>query len=537
MADIEVAPAEQSAAAKKKARKKAAAAAKKAAAADALPEEPASEPEPISDSAANIAETTVVAGDEAAPEGEQSAAAKKRAKKKAAAARKAADGGGASTATSAKADAAKLFADALASLQSGDADALWLSLSSCAIGDKKARKLLDALSAKPAAITSLDLSDNLLSDTAAEALCAAIGGKGVAPALLQLDLSRNREMSAAGRDACAAALAPRRELTATLDAADADADAGGGGSAPADPFAAFLGGLTAAEEEAAAAVASEWSEERGEQLLTLDAAQELLSAPPPAAGCGAAVARALHSLQVHAAAEAAEASSSKHLPRALRWCSKNVVALALVMRAPAAADARRAGAHRFHIVRLLADLVGARRKELTASLLEKGAPNLLRLAALLLLRHPTSSPLHSAVDALVGAIASAGPSSRPLRHAMFVDAADGEAAAAALATALLSDALPTARAPLCRLATSIEDAAADDASLRAALAKCQRWPELAAALPALRAKWAEGAIWCGPPVARPAMQGGGGGEMGELMKMLATLQSQSGAVKQVTADI
>ena len=259
--------------------------------------------------------------------------------------------------------------------------------------------------------------------------------------------------------------------------------------------------------------------------------------PPPAAGCGAAVARALHSLQVHAAAEAAEASSSKHLPRALRWCSKNVAALALVMRAPAAADARRAGAHRFHIVRLLADLVGARRKELTASLLEKGAPNLLRLAALLLLRHPTSSPLHSAVDALVGAIASAGPSSRPLRHAMFVDAADGEAAAAALATALLSDALPTARAPLCRLATSIEDAAADDASLRAALAKCQRWPELAAALPALRAKWAEGAIWCGPPVARPAMQGGGGGEMGELMKMLATLQSQSGAVKQVTADI
>ena len=78
---------------------------------------------------------------------------------------------------------------------------------------------------------------------------------------------------------------------------------------------------------------------------------------------------------------------------------------------------------------------------------------------------------------------------------MFVDAADGEAAAAALATALLSDALPTARA--CRLATSIEDAAADDASLRAALAKCQRWPELAAALPPRCAKWAEGAIWCG----------------------------------------
>ena len=63
------------------------------------------------------------------------------------------------------------------------------------------------------------------------------------------------------------------------------------------------------------------------------------------------------------------------------------------------------------------------------------------------------------------------------------------------------------------------------------------WPELAAALPTLRAKWAEGAIWCGPPVARPAMQGGGGGEMGELMAMLAKLQSQSGAVKQVTADI
>ena len=70
MGDSEAAPAaEQSAAAKKKARKKAAAARKKAEEADALPEEPASEPEPISDSAANIAESTVVAGDEAAPEG------------------------------------------------------------------------------------------------------------------------------------------------------------------------------------------------------------------------------------------------------------------------------------------------------------------------------------------------------------------------------------------------------------------------------------------------------------------------------------
>ena len=204
------------------------------------------------------------------------------------------------------------------------------------------------------------------------------------------------------------------------------------------------------------------------------------------------------------------------------------------MRAPAAADARRAGAHRFHIVRLLADLVGARRKELTASLLEKGAPNLLRLAALLLLRHPTSSPLHSAVDALVGAIASAGPSSRPLRHAMFVDAADGEAAAAALATALLGDALPTARAPLCRLATSIEDAAADDASLRAALARCnagpssrRRCPRCAPSGP--RARSGAGRRWRGRRCRRRRRR------MGELMKMLATLQSQSGAVKQVTA--
>ena len=104
---------------------------------------------------------------------------------------------------------------------------------------------------------SVSSSPQLLSDAAAEALCAAIGSKGVAPALLQLDLAQ-REMSAAGRDACAAALAPRREPTPTLGAADAAADAGGGGSAPADPFAAFLGGL-AAEEEAAAAAASEWA--------------------------------------------------------------------------------------------------------------------------------------------------------------------------------------------------------------------------------------------------------------------------------------
>ena len=45
---------------------------------DARPEEPASEPEPISDSAANIAESSVVAGDEAAPEGEQPASSPDR---------------------------------------------------------------------------------------------------------------------------------------------------------------------------------------------------------------------------------------------------------------------------------------------------------------------------------------------------------------------------------------------------------------------------------------------------------------------------
>ena len=64
----------------------------------------------------------------------------------------------------------------LAQVRSGDGELVWASLANCLVGDKKLRKLVDAVkhAGESCALTSLDLSSNLLSDASAAVLGTAV---------------------------------------------------------------------------------------------------------------------------------------------------------------------------------------------------------------------------------------------------------------------------------------------------------------------------------------------------------------------------
>lgn len=103
----------------------------------------------------------------------------------------------------------------------------------------------------------------------------------------------------------------------------------------------------------------------------------------------------VHTLQ----AKQLEAAGNKVLPRALRWCSKNVGVLQKLLSCPSATGPGRLGLHRLHTVSLLAALVRARRGPLTGALLE-AKPCVLGRAIELMLAHPGAGTFHFAVLAL-----------------------------------------------------------------------------------------------------------------------------------------
>ncbi len=129
--------------------------------------------------------------------------------------------------------AAERYASALEALKGGTE--LWLSLSGCNVGDKKARKVIEALKQpeQSAALTSIDLSNNLMSDASATALGVALQN-GACSRLLDLNLSGN-PLTADGVAAVASALATRTEVALILPRVPSSAtDAEGAGGAAAD---------------------------------------------------------------------------------------------------------------------------------------------------------------------------------------------------------------------------------------------------------------------------------------------------------------
>ena len=103
----------------------------------------------------------------------------------------------------------KVFRAALHSLSSNSADALWVRLDNCMIGDDELKSLCDALR-KNTHILSLDLSDNDFTDAGAHALSKCLM-EGAAPDLIEL-LMRNNDIGEEGMEAIAELARARKVL-------------------------------------------------------------------------------------------------------------------------------------------------------------------------------------------------------------------------------------------------------------------------------------------------------------------------------------
>mmetsp|Transcript_27776 Transcript_27776/g.89760 ORF Transcript_27776/g.89760 Transcript_27776/m.89760 type:complete len:454 (-) Transcript_27776:191-1552(-) len=223
-------------------------------------------------------------------------------------------------------------------------------------------------------------------------------------------------------------------------------------------------------------------------------------------------------------------SNPKLLPRTLKWCAANLPALnALLAATPEAkADAPtgRLGLARLFLAELFITLATAKRPPLTSALVACRPAPAAALASLLLSTHSTSTILGDAVLRLIRATLQAG--TKPLRAAAL---SGPEPLQSIVVAALFADVAAVQKkeksrlAPLrpfwIEMATAVEAAAAADKEVKATLTAQEGWAELVAALPALRARHAEGYL-CGPPPARPLE--GMGGEMGELLAMLQRVQ-------------
>jgi hypothetical protein len=223
-------------------------------------------------------------------------------------------------------------------------------------------------------------------------------------------------------------------------------------------------------------------------------------------------------------------SNPKLLPRTLKWCAANLPALnALLAAAPEArsdAPAGRIGLARFFLAELFITLAAAKRPPLTAALVKCWPPPATALAFLLLSTDSASTILGDAVLRLVRATLQAG--TKPLRAAAL---SGPEPLQSILVTGLAPDVAAVEKkqkprlAPLrpfwIEMATAVEAAAGADKEVKATLAGQEGWADLAAALPALRARHAEGFL--GGPVPRRPLEDIGG-EMGELLAMLQRVQ-------------
>eukprot|EP00898_Chlorokybus_atmophyticus_P008668 jgi/Chlat1/8802/Chrsp90S08137 len=103
---------------------------------------------------------------------------------------------------------------ALAALRRSDEDSMWVQLAHCRLDDKRARKLVDALSSKSVVI-SLDLSYNSISDAVLQALAATLAN-GAAPDLISVNVAGNVATDE-GKIALAALCKTRKSLQIEIE--------------------------------------------------------------------------------------------------------------------------------------------------------------------------------------------------------------------------------------------------------------------------------------------------------------------------------
>ncbi|KAL3929073.1 MAG: hypothetical protein SGPRY_002113 [Prymnesium sp.] len=292
-------------------------------------------------------------------------------------------------------DAHERYLGALSALRNpqGEEEAFWISLSNCGIGDKKARKLAEALKQSGGcSLTSIDLSDNLISDSGAAALTAALQTKAVAPRLLNFSLVGN-PLSEDGRQGCETALAARSDLKFILPSPSASANASSASALADDSCSAFLAYVEGADEEE----------------LTFERSTELLIAVAACDRCRSQHVRALEFLVSAVHTEMQEAMpNAKVLPRGMRWCSRNMRVLEKLLDCPGClrvGSRSRLGAHQLQVISLLHACVRAKRGPLTGAILES-KPCILGRCIDLMFTQNSSGLLHTAVIALTQEVRS-----------------------------------------------------------------------------------------------------------------------------------
>jgi hypothetical protein len=395
------------------------------------------------------------------------------------------------------------YASGLEQLRGGS---LWCALAGAGVTDKRVKSVCDALRSPNAAVTSLDLSGNRLTDAGAAALAAALGG-GAAPDLIALNVAGN-PLTDTGRAALHSLARLRRGLDVTFVVPDiitpvgpSSSSGGGGGSAgssrprlphtgksPSSGMAArFFGAADDGEGGAdspsarmglggrAPGAPAPSNAPGASQPSALDAAQAALSAASAAvAGAAAGEPDALHPAALGAALFAAvvaveeELSSDAHAsgdggaartyprlsslpPATLTLAQGAEVLVAVLALAPPPAPWQGGaglrpgiGTHRLAALQLLCRFVSLGCGELDALLAGQA---LVPRAVALLFEHPCSSAAHTAAARLVQA--ALGSACTPLWLPAFADSPLGDALQARLAAAGVAAAPlpPGSRAP------------------------------------------------------------------------------------------
>ena len=473
-------------------------------------------------------------------------------------------------------DAQERFQKVLEQVRACDVAVSSANLSNCAIGDKKLRKLAEAVSTAggKSPLTSIDLSMNLFTDAAVAALTAALAADGAAPSLLELNLDANA-LSAEGCEACRASLTPRTALVLRMPAPTTNPGgiAGGGpgnrapmaerpmvvddlGTASDHAFAAYFRAATASSSvepagaPAAAALSEGSSGLGGSGGASGQGDGEEAQPPMPLEEAAAAVLRiasdgcdslgvpALRALMLHVTEEGKnQHSNPKVLHPAQSWCCRNLAALYSILQKPSPILVLgRIGRHRLIVVQTVAALVRAHRPRLSSALVET-KPSLLRFCLHLMLNDAAlSSIMHTFLWDLFDEVLTGGqgPPHKGLRTAMLNADASLPSAASAIGEAILR---PTyfqrvSRGPMLRLASALQSAAEQDKQLGKQLMAEAAWAELVDELPRLHAESnppQPASEWrCGPPPPKPGAMGGPGGGDPGLFAMLQSMGLSAG---------
>lgn len=386
------------------------------------------------------------------------------------------------------------YTAAIEALRANDEMCMWVQLPRCRLTDKKARKLCDAMRENHT-VTSIDVSDNFISDDGARSL-AALLASGAVPDLIALNV-RGNPLSEKGKGALGSMRHARKLVKIDLEEEPPPEDqgynekmpkrgsngwhmgAGGGGSGPGAN--GWEGTPTTFSRESKAEKAVPPQQRVEAALKAIKESADPVDSRALAQAI-AAVVKAVSQELREDAPKRVRTASLEQLPPGLSMVAMNLPTFASVLSMdppPIASQRKRAepatGAHRIALVDLVHRLLLSSCQAIDDALLKEGV---VTGAVALLFRFPWNSCLHASVARLVE-VALCRPSSE-LCASLFKGedsvlerlAAGGSAGAALKASQRLGDV-----GYIINLSKAVLSAAGSHHHLQALLSGSERWTE------------------------------------------------------------